>query len=92
MQAPNYPAAAQHEWQGRFLDMMPTIEAYAQRAFRKCRRELGDELVAAVVADSFVAFARLVELGREHDAHPTILAGFSIRRVGSGINVGTARN
>lgn len=80
------------QWHARFVAMLPQIEAVARRAFRKCQNELQAELVAAVVADSFVAYARLVELDREHDAYPSVLADFSVRRVGSGISVGSSRN
>lgn len=83
---------AQRRTHQRFTEMLPTIQRYADRGFRKCHRELRDELVAATVADAYVAFARLVERGRETDAHATVLANYSIRRVAGGIKVGTPRN
>jgi hypothetical protein len=92
MQTPQTSLDALPNWQDRFAAMLPQIEAYARRAFRACHRELQDELVAAVVADCCVAYARLVELGREADAFPTTLAGYAIRRIGAGICVGSSRN
>lgn len=76
------------QYHARFVAMLLQIEAVARRAFRKCQNELQAELVA----DSYVAYARLVELDREHDAYPSVLANFSVRRVGSGIFVGSSWN
>ena len=92
MQTRELAAITQPESHDRFVEMLPQIEAFARRAFRKCHRELKDELIAAVVADAFVAFSRLIELGRERDAFPTVLAGYAVRRIGSGICVGGSRN
>lgn len=92
MQTQMTAALSLPERHDRFLEMLLQIEAVARRAFRKCHHELKEELIAAVVADSYVAYSRLVELGREHDAFPTVLADFSVRRIGSGISVGSSRN
>ena len=80
------------EWQHNFLKMLPTIEAFASRAFRQCNPELREELIAQVTATTFAAYRRLVELGREAEAFPSVLAGFAVRKVGCGVQVGTARN
>lgn len=83
---------AHHEWQLRFTSMLPKIQRLARRAFRSCSAELRDELVAQVVADTFIWYRRLVERGREGDAHPTVLVAFSVKRVGGGLQVGSSRN
>lgn len=89
-----YPQAtdSQSEWHGRFVKMLPRIEAFASRAFRHCNPELREELIAQVTADAFTAYRRLVELGREAEAFPSVLASFAVRKVRSGVQVGTARN
>ena len=48
----------------RYLEMLPTIRRNARLAFRGFNPELRDELVCEVVANAFVAFARLVEQGK----------------------------
>jgi len=80
------------EWQQRFVRALPKIERFAHRAFRKCTAELRDELVAEVVADAYIWYRRLVERGFEHNAHPTVLASYSVKRVGCGVRVGSPRN
>ena len=46
-----------------FLAMLPAIRRSAQVAFRKLPPELRHDLIEEVVANSYVAFARLVERG-----------------------------
>ena len=85
--------AAQH---AAFLAMLPTIRRSAQIAFRKLPPELRHDLIAEVVANSFVAFARLVERGQADRALATPLARYAIaqirvgRRVGSRLRIGDA--
>lgn len=79
-------------WQARFLGMLPKIQRFARQAFRNCSAELREELIAQVVADAYIWYRRLVERGREEHAHASVLASFSIKRVGSGLQVGNARN
>ena len=83
---------SESEWHGRFVKMLPRIETLASRAFRRCNPELREELIAQVTADAFTAYRRLVELGREGEAYPSVLATFAIRKVGCGVQVGTPRN
>lgn len=82
----------QQDWQAHFMSMVPQIRRRAKHAFRVCTAELREEITAQVVADSFIWFRRLVELGRVDDAHANALARFSIKRIGSGIEVGCRRN
>ncbi len=79
-----------------FLAMLPAIRRSAQVAFRKLPPELRHDLIAEVVANSYVAFVRLVERGHADRALPSPLARFAItqirvgRRVGSRLRIGDA--
>jgi hypothetical protein len=71
-----------------FLLMLPAIRRTAQITFRKIRPELRDELIEEVVANCFVAYARLVERGQTGRAAPSPLARFAIAQVRVGRRVG----
>ena len=71
-----------------FLTMLPIIRRAAQIAFRKIRPELRQDLIEEVVANSFVAYARLVERGQADRAFPSPLARFAIAQVRVGRRVG----
>ncbi len=79
-----------------FLAMLPAIRGSAQIAFRKLPLELRHDLIEEVIANSFVAFARLVERGQADRASATPLARYAIaqiragRRVGSRLRIGDA--
>lgn len=75
-----------------FLTMLPTILRHAQLAFRGYDPVERDELVAEVIADAFVAFRRLAELGKQELAFATPLAMYAVRHVRSGRRVGTPVN
>jgi hypothetical protein len=79
-------------WHSRFLAMLPQIRRQAEFAFRAARPELKDELVAEVLANSYSAYARLVERGKEEIAHVVPLSRFAIRQVRSGRRVGSRLN
>jgi hypothetical protein len=80
----------------KFLAMLPAIRRSAQIAFRKVPPELRHDLIEEVVANSYVAFARLGERGQADRASPTPLARYAIaqirvgRRVGSRLRIGDA--
>ena len=82
----------QPEWQQRYLIMLPKIERLAHRAFRRCSVDLREELVSEVIADTYRWYRRLVERGRECDAHASVLAAYAVKRVGSGVRVGSSQN
>ena len=71
-----------------FLAMLPAIRRTAQISFRKVRPELRDELIEEVVANCFVAYARLIERGQADRALPSPLARFAIAQVRAGRRVG----
>jgi hypothetical protein len=80
------------EWQVRFLKILPRIQQLASVAFRRCETELRQELVAEATGYCYCAYHRLVQLEREHHAHPTTLVRFAVKRVGSGLQIGCSRN
>jgi hypothetical protein len=79
-----------------FLAMLPAIRHSAQIAFRKLPPELRHDLIEEVVANSFVAYARLVERGQADRASASPLTRYAIaqirvgRRVGSRLRIGDA--
>ena len=75
------------EYDQVFLAMLPQIETIAERAFKNQAAELRDELKAEVVALAFVAFRRLVEVGKVSLAFPSPLARYAIARVRDGRSV-----
>jgi hypothetical protein len=71
-----------------FEAMLPRIRRTAQITFRKIRPELRDELIEEVVANCYVAYARLIERGQADRALPSPLARFAIAQVRAGRRVG----
>lgn len=76
----------------KFLTMLPAIQQQARLAFRARDPETREELTAEVVANSFCAYQRLVERGKQDVAHPTPLSKFAIRQICAGRRVGTKLN
>ena len=76
----------------RFLEMLPTIRSVAHYAFRRGRSDQRQELIAEVIANSFVAFVRLVERDKSDLAYPTVLATYGVKQVLSGRRVGSRLN
>ena len=76
-------------WHKQFLEMLPQLREQACHAFRAAKHEVQEELIAEVVANAYVAFARLVERGKAELAFPTPLAQFAIRQIRSGRRVGS---
>ena len=76
------------ESQAAFLQMLPIIRRSAQIAFRKVPPELRHDLVQEAIANSFVAFTRLVERGKADRALASPLARYAIAQVRVGRRVG----
>jgi hypothetical protein len=76
-------------WQARFVAMLPAISSQAQVAFRGLDPEKREDAIAEVIANSFAAYARLVELDKESLAYATPLATFAIRQYRDGRRVGS---
>ncbi|HPM83638.1 MAG TPA: hypothetical protein PLF81_23195 [Candidatus Anammoximicrobium sp.] len=75
-----------------FLSLLPSIADQARFAFRGEPRERRQELIAEVIANAFVAFARLVERGLTDAIYPSPLAQYAIRQVRDGRRVGAKLN
>lgn len=79
-------------WHQKFLTMLPDIKKCARYAFRRLPAEARDEAVTEVVASAFVAFARLVELGKSELAHASVLARHAVAQFRDGRRVGRSRS
>lgn len=86
------PRTGKPAWHTRFLEFEPKIRDYARHAFRNWRPGDREDLVGEVVANALVAYARLVELGKEELAYPTVLARHGIAQVRYGRRVGGSLN
>lgn len=87
------PADSCHaHWHNRFLDLLPAIRRCAVQAYGHLPRQVRDDRVNDVIANTLVAFRRLVDQGREDLAYPTVLARFAIAQVNAGRSVGTSAN
>ena len=75
-------------WQERFVALLPVILRYVTPAFRMLEPEEKAEAIQEAVANCCVAYARLVERGRESLAFATVLARFAISQVRTGRRVG----
>ncbi len=75
-----------------FLKMLPRIIRYASVAFQGLDAEKKEDALAEVVARCFVAYVRLVELGKEDIVYPTVLALYAIRQYRDGRRTGTKAN
>jgi hypothetical protein len=68
--------------------MLPAIRLYSELAFRDYDPESREELVAEVIANTLVAYVRLVLLGKVGIAYPAVLARYGIRQTLDGRRVG----
>ncbi len=75
-----------------FLDLLPSIRRQARFAFRRLAEEAREEAVQEVIANAFVALARLVEQGKGSLAYATPLAQYAISQVREGRRVGGKLN
>jgi hypothetical protein len=76
----------------RYLELLPAIRRHARVAFRELNPEAREEAIAEALAYSWVAFRRLVELGRVNLAFAAPLAQFAVARVRDGRRVGCRAN
>ena len=79
-------------WHQTFMAMAPAIVTYARIAFRKLRADAREDMVQETLANAFVAFERLVRMGKGDLAFASVLARYGViqarcgRRVGSSLN------
>jgi len=75
-------------WHNLFAAMLPRIVAYARVAFRDLSPAAKADAIQEVVANAFVAYARLAELGKTSIAWPTPLAMYATWQYRVGHRVG----
>ncbi len=75
-----------------FLKMFPTLCKAIKRGFRRLRGDQREEAIQEALANAFVAFSRLVDLGRMQFAFPSALARFAVAQVRDGRRVGGSLN
>ena len=75
-----------------FAAMLPTIQRVAAFGFRHVPRRCREELINDVIALAYVAFVELVARGKAALAYPTVLAGYAIRQIRAGRQVGCRQN
>jgi len=95
MIAPRKPSRQRNAtpaWHAKFLDLLPGIRRYARHAFRMIPLESRADLMQEVVANSLVAFVRLVARGKADLAYATPLAMFAVRQTRAGRRVGSKLN
>lgn len=76
----------------RFLAMLPQIEQIALHSFRGQQPEARAELVQEVVTNCYLAYCRLVQLGKIDRVFATPLARYAVRQINSGRRVGAKLN
>ena len=86
------PSEPDFGWRDRFACMLPAICRHARICFRNLPAEARMDAVQEAVATAFVAYARLVKLGKEELAYATPLAQFAVRRVRTGRTVSVPVN
>lgn len=80
------------DWHAAYLAMLPSIHRQAQRAFRCLPCHEREEAIQAVMANSALAYRRLVELGTPELGYTTPLAQFAVRQYRAGRTVGSRMN
>ncbi len=83
---------ARRGWQSKFLELFPRIERQLRTAFRHLDPDAREEAVQEGIANCLQAFRRLCEQRRDDRAFASSLAGFAIRQVNGGRQVGCRLN
>lgn len=79
-------------WHRAFLAMLPAIVRCLRLAFRDLQDEAREEAIQEALANTCIAYARLVQRGAADRAFPTVLARFAAAQVRAGRRVGSRRN
>jgi hypothetical protein len=85
-------ASSPPAWHNRFLAILPAILRQARIAFCGFDPKKREDAIAEVIANTFAAYSRLVELDKEDLAYATPLAHFAIRQYRDGRRVGMKLN
>ena len=84
---PSISVTVQHHQE--FLVMLSAISRRASFSFRATDPETRADLIQEVIANAFVAYVRLVELGKAKLAYPTVLARYGVVQVRRGRRIGS---
>jgi hypothetical protein len=84
--------AADPAWHAGFLKLLPAIRRHARISFRRLPAGTREEAVSEVVADAFIAYARLHSMGKSHLAYGTALARYGVGHFREGRRVGGQAN
>ena len=76
----------------KFLKMLPQIERQLSYAFRRLKPDARAEALQDGVVNCYLAYARLVQQGRDERAFACALASFAIRQIRAGRKSGTRSN
>ena len=79
-------------WHKQYLAMLPAILRYARFASRDLDADAREEFMQEVMANTLVAFVRLVELNKADIAYATPLAIYAVAQIRGGRQVGTPLN
>jgi len=80
------------QWHTPFLAMVPAIAKHAKIAFRERSPEEREELVQECVANCLAAYVRLVQLGKQDLAYPSVLARYAVAQIRDGRRIGSRMN
>jgi len=86
------PKAITPAWHAGYLQLLPTIRRQSRRQLKHLSDEARDDAMQEIVADTVVAYARLVELGKEELAYPTPLVKYAVAKYRAGRRVGNRLN
>ncbi len=92
VQATSRRSRLTREQKAKFLGLLPLIVRQAEVAFQGKDPQSREELTAEVVANAYVCFVRLAQLGRESLAYGTPLRAFAVKQAKAGRKVGTKSN
>jgi hypothetical protein len=80
------------DWRDHFADILPAIRRHVRFAFRHLDLESRAEAAQEAIAFAFLAYARLVQLGKTDLVYSSVLAKFAVSRVHNGRSIGRRLN
>jgi hypothetical protein len=84
--------AAKPTWHAGYLRILPAIRRQALRRLWRLRGEARADALQEIIADTVVVFARLSELGKDDQVHPTAIVNFAVAKFHAGRRVGNKMN
>ena len=75
-----YEREHRNRWQDRFEQLIPAIVRHARYCARNLPADDAEEAIQEALATAFVAYARLVKVGKEDSTRAGPLARYAVRR------------